>query len=210
MIHIIALLAKAGHGKTTVANYLRDEYGAKVVSLAGPLKRCAQKVMGFSDNQIYGSQAEKEAIDPRYGFSPRRFLQLLGTEGLREEFGPDVHVRALLRRIELDDEQSNDHGVYVVDDARFENEVKAIVDQDQFHGACIKIFCSDAPTTAGDHASEKEIDEIPQALIATWLLGSRAQGVKHLTDQLEYALRHFPKLAPFARALDALKTRRAA
>lgn len=211
MVSIIALLARAGHGKTTAANYLRDTYGAKIVSLAGPLKRCAKKVMSFSDEQLYGTQAQKEAIDPRYGISARRFLQLLGTEGLREEFGPDVHVRALLHTIEQDDAQNAGHGVYVVDDARFVNEVATVVESENHHGACIKLVCTDAPVTpGGEHSSEAGIDLIPEELITTTLVGSRALGVEDLRQKLEHALRAVPRLFPIARALDALKTRRAA
>lgn len=210
MIHVIALLARAGHGKTTVAKYLQDQYGAKIVSLAGPLKRCAKKVMNFSDEQLFGSQEQKEAIDPRYGFSPRRFLQLLGTEGLRGEFGPDVHVQALLRWIELDDANSEEHNVYVIDDARFLNEVRAVVEQENFHGACLKIVCVDVPATAGDHDSEKGIDLVPKELIAATVTSSRSAGVEHLKASVEMALRTNPRLAPITRGLDALRARRAA
>jgi len=211
MISIITLLARAGHGKTTAANYLRDTYGAKIVSLAGPLKRCAQKVMAFSDEQIYGTQAQKEAVDPRYGISARRFLQLLGTEGLRQEFGPDIHVQALLHAIERDDAQNEGHGVYVVDDARFENEVAAVVNSENHHGACIKLVCTDAPATpGGEHASEAGIDLIPEELITTTLISSRTLGVEDLRQKLEHALRTVPRLFPITRALDVLKTRRAA
>ena len=206
MIHIIALLARAGHGKTTVANYLRDTYGAKIVSLAGPLKRCAKNVMGFSDAQLYGSQAEKEAVDPRYGMSARRFLQLLGTEGLRHEFGPDVHVHALLHSIEEDDARTDTHNVYVVDDTRFTNEVAAIVDSDAHHGACIKVVCTDAPNMAGEHASEAGIDQVPVELIAETVVSSRALGVADLVAKIETTLRHNPKLAPITRALDSLRS----
>lgn len=211
MIHIVALLAKAGHGKTTVANYLRDQYGAKIVSLATPLKKCAQKVMAFSNEQLWGSQEQKEAIDPRYGFSARRFLQLLGTEGLRQEFGGDVHVRALLHSIRNDDAESPYHNVYVVDDARFPNEVEAIVDSLDHHGACLKIVCTDAPETAwGLHASETGIDQVPAELVAATVVSSREKGVKDLQEKLEKELRTNPRLAPIFRALTALSAKRAA
>ena len=95
VIYILGLLARSGHGKTTVAQHLVSTYGAEVRSLAGPMKRALQNVFGFSTAQLWGTQAEKEATDPRYGFSPRWLLQRLGTEGLRHEFGEDVHVRAL-------------------------------------------------------------------------------------------------------------------
>ena len=203
MIHIVALLARAGHGKTSVANYLRDTYGAQIVSLAGPLKRCAQKVMRFSHEQLYGTQVEKEANDPRYGFSAREFLQRLGTEGLREEFGYDIHVQALLHHIaRLDSNLTNVDGIYVVDDVRFPNEVGALVRSEDHHGACIKIVCTDAPETPNaNHASETGIDAVYPEQIAATLVSSRAQGVPHLIGELERALTTNPRLAPIRRAL---------
>jgi len=209
MIYIVAILAKAGHGKTTTANYLRDNYGAQIVSLAGPLKRCAQTVMGFSDSQLYGTQAEKEAIDPRYGMSPRTFLQKLGTEGLRNEFGQDVHVRALLREIRRrHDDSDGAQEVYVVDDVRFQNEVSAIANSEDHHGACLRVVCTDAPPS-GEHASETAIDRVYSEQIAATVISSRAQGVEHLISEFERALR-LPALAPIRRALLRSQTERKA
>jgi dephospho-CoA kinase len=62
---IIGLLGKAGSGKTTVANWLRDSYGAQKFSYAAPLKEMARRIYGLSDAQLFGTQEEKETIDPR-------------------------------------------------------------------------------------------------------------------------------------------------
>ena len=67
------------------------------------MKRAVRNVFGFSDAQLWGSQADKEGVDPRYGFSTRWLLQRLGTEGLRLEFGEDVHVRALLHGLQREE-----------------------------------------------------------------------------------------------------------
>lgn len=165
---ILGLLGRAGHGKTTAARWLREERGYEIVSLADPLKRVAATVMGFSHAQLYGTQAEKEAIDPRYGMSARTFLQRLGTEGMRAEYGLDVHVRAMLRRCAPG-------GLYVVDDVRFVDEVAAI---NAAGGAVIRIVCTDAPSAnVLSHSSETGCDAVPES----WLLGavthSRAAGV---------------------------------
>lgn len=207
MIHVLALLAKAGSGKTTVANYLRDEYGARVVSLATPLKRCAQKVLGFSDAQLWGTQEQKEA--PAFinaagvQQSARQFLQLLGTEGLRQEFGYNIHLDALVRQIEELDAVSEDHHVYVVDDVRFPNEVSYLVEDESFIGACVKIVCTDLPANDnGGHGSETGIDAVPGEQIAATVTSSRLAGVEHLIAQLEDALARAPALRRFKRVLD--------
>ena len=208
MPHIIALLAKAGHGKTTIAKHLEETYGTRTVSLAGPLKRTAQAVMGFSDAQLYGTQAEKEAVDPRYGFSARTFLQRLGTDGLRTFFGPDVHVNALLRQIALEGLASPERPTYVIDDVRFPNEVAAVVDNEgMVHGkaigTCIKIECTDAPvmSAGATHASETEIDRVPEGLVSAIITSSRAQGVGHLIETFEWALDNNPRLSMLRKAL---------
>jgi hypothetical protein len=207
MIHVLGLLAKAGHGKTTAAKYLQETYGAKIVSLATPLKRCAQKVMAFSDEQLYGTQAQKEALDPRYGMSARTFLQRLGTEGLREEFGPNVHIQALVGLLERLDSVSEDHDVFVVDDVRFPNEVEALVKSDDMHGGVIKIVCQDAPIRAGSHASESGIDEVPEELLAATIVSSSGEGVYDLHNKLESALRKSSRLFPIARQLNKNRTK---
>lgn len=171
---ILGLLGRAGHGKTTVARWLAEHRGFEIVSLAAPLKRVAQTVMGFSHAQLYGSQAEKDAIDPRYGMSAREFLQRLGTEGMRAEYGDDVHVRAMLRRCAPG-------GRYVCDDVRFSNEVAAI---NGAGGAVIRIVCTDAPATGGGHSSEAGVDAVPESWLLATVTTSRAQGVEHLIGEV--------------------------
>lgn len=121
MAIVIGLCGPAGSGKSTIATFLEREYGAVRYSLANPLKEIAKKTLDFTDDQLYGLQSSKDAIDERYGFSPRWFLQRLGTEGCRGVMGDDVWVNALLRRIRADGPK-----YAVVEDVRFCNEARAI------------------------------------------------------------------------------------
>lgn len=121
MTIIIGLLGPAGAGKSSVAKYLAEKRGAQTYSLARPLKEIARRALQFSEEQLYGTQAQKEAIDPRYGFSCRTFLQKLGTEGCRAVLGDDVWTRACLRQITIDGP-----AIAVIDDVRFVNEADAI------------------------------------------------------------------------------------
>lgn len=197
MIHVISLLGKAGHGKTTVANHLRDTYGARVVSLAAPLKKIAKAVMNFSDDQLYGTQEDKERVDPRYGMSARKFLQLLGTEGIRANLGGGVWLQALVFNIV---EQHKAMGspmssVFVVDDARFVNEIEFIQnlknrpESPKLFGTVVKLMCTDAPPAGNAaHASEAEIDQVRPDKIDAIVVSSRADGMDHLVQGFEAAL----------------------
>lgn len=204
MILFLSLLARAGHGKSTVAKHLTDKYNAKTISLATPLKRTAQACMAFTDRQLWGTQAEKEAIDPRYGFSCRQFLQKLGTEGMRKEFGQNIHLDTMVKALDRPSESN----LFIVDDARFINEIRYLNTLGRSHGphymrgATIKIVCTDAPAMIGsddvkNHASEREIDEVSEWDLATTVVSTRAQGVNHLVGEVEKALDTVPALHAF-------------
>lgn len=61
---IILLCGAAGSGKDTVGAYLADNFGAVLVSQADPMKRFAQKVFGFTDQQLWGPSEFRNAADP--------------------------------------------------------------------------------------------------------------------------------------------------
>lgn len=211
IIQVIALLARAGHGKTTIANHCRDKYGVTAVSLASPLKRIAQAAMGFSDEQLYGTQAQKEAAAYTDANgrtrSTRHFLQQLATEGIRRNLGEMVWCEALLYNIKKDHEATGQL-MYVVDDVRFIDEVKfikSLATHPEFLGHTIRILCPDAPPSGNDnHQSEREVDshEILSMIDCT-VVSTRAQGVEHLIQTFEERTR-LPGMAAVRAGLDRL------
>lgn len=164
---LIVLSGDAGAGKDSLADILEDR-GWKRYSLAGPLKRFAGDMFGFTDEQLYGPSSARNAPDPRWARtcprcsgngmraaaigpvivanrvfcedcegtgkindnSPRRVLQLLGEEYLRQM----IHVDALTMRARPDLEAMLARGEsIVVNDARNDN------DRNNLHawlGAC--------------------------------------------------------------------------
>jgi hypothetical protein len=159
MTTVVAFMGPAGAGKSTAARYMADQYGARSYSFARPLKEMARAIWDFSDTQLYGTQAEKEAVDPRWGMSPRTALQKLGTDAIRRFLGPQVWTEILIRQIRQDSPR-----LAVIEDMRFQNEAQAVLDLragpmgvNPIRGVVIRLDCPDRRSSdAGTHASEQE------------------------------------------------------
>jgi len=63
---IIGLLGQAGVGKDTAADYLVKKHGFAKVALADPLKRICREVFDFTEDQLWGPSASRNAPDERY------------------------------------------------------------------------------------------------------------------------------------------------
>lgn len=118
---VIGVCGAIGAGKDTVANILVDKFGFKRVAFADKLKEACRIIYSFSDEQLYGTQAQKEAIDPYWGASSRSLMQRTGTQALRHVIDSDIWVKALMQTL-----LQSGGGRYVISDCRFENEVKMI------------------------------------------------------------------------------------
>lgn len=117
---LIGLTGLAGAGKSEVAGYLAQHHGFRRVAFADPLKSMLLAA-GFSRAQVYGDL--KGALDERFGVTPRRVMQTLGTEWGREMAHPDIWVRLWAEKVA----DPLAHGVFVVaEDVRFENEAARI------------------------------------------------------------------------------------
>ena len=148
---IIGLAGPAGAGKSTAARYLESR-GVARHSFARPLKEIVRLTLDLTEAQVYGTQAEKDANDPRYGFSPRWFLQRLGTEGVRTVLGENFWTRIAIEKIQREAVPAS------IEDVRFLNEAAAIVEAG---GVVIRLFPPgwDAERDArnlSSHASERE------------------------------------------------------
>ena len=162
-------------GKSTVANLLVSEFGFTQASFADPLRQLAydiNPVVGYGVQQSLVLGGKPNLVPVYYaelvdgaGYERakkidevRRFLQRLGTEGMRKNFGQDVWVELLAQRIEplLRDGQN-----IVLADVRFPNEAAYV----QQHGYLWRI---NRPGYESDgHASESHIKALPATLDIT-------------------------------------------
>jgi len=154
---IIGISGNARHGKDTIANFIAEYLTCEIYHLADPMKEAAKILMDWNDSHVYGDL--KETIDPRWGISPREFLQWIGTDvfqcNLNDYFqsytgGRNHWVKLLLEKC------SDPEKIYVVPDVRFIHEAKAI----KKHGGIIIKVTRDIKTDVPNHASEREISQI--------------------------------------------------
>lgn len=183
MTIILGLMGAAGSGKSTAAKYLEEQYGAKRYSFAEPLKELAMRTLDFTHEQCYGTQAEKEAIDPRYGFSSRWFMQHLGTEGCRAVFGDDFWTGFCLYRIERD---APDFAV--IEDVRFADEAvairKGVRNGMSFGGLIWRLDCPDRQSDAdASHASEQGWIQAPFDLLISAPMSPGSALLKQAIDR---------------------------
>lgn len=131
---LIGLTGLARHGKGAVAAHLVEHHGFVKMSFADEVKAMARRIdpiVDWNDEPIYLSEAfgwangdenVVKANFPEY----RRFLQRLGTEGVRT-IAPTFWIEALKTRIHVH-QHVNKVSRIVVDDVRFPNEAAMFLD----------------------------------------------------------------------------------
>lgn len=119
---LIGIHGPLNGGKDTAANYIQakfpDSFGR--YAFAQPIKQACQVMFGFTKEQLE-DRVLKEKIDDFWGFSPRKAMQLLGTEYGRDMLRKDIWIK----RAEL--EHSKNFKISrgtIITDVRFENEAE--------------------------------------------------------------------------------------
>lgn len=150
MRNLIGIHGAAGSGKDTIAEYLVAYHDFVRYGFADPIKNGLAIMLGLSPCD-FAERERKEAPHPRYGVSPRRMAQTLGTEWGRQMVHPNVWVTAAevhCRRLAC----GGWTGI-VIPDVRFENEATWI----RANGGRIwHILRPDAPVVEA-HSSEAGI-----------------------------------------------------
>lgn len=159
---VIAFTGAAGSGKDTAANILISRYGYKKMSFAGTLKDAIAIIFGWPRDMIEGATKESrewremkdEWWSERLGINitPRRVLQLWGTEVGRNAFHKDIWIASLERQLYL---AGADDAKIVITDCRFENEAELIK---QYGGKLINIV-RPGVELSGSHITETGLPE---------------------------------------------------
>lgn len=76
---IIGIAGRKQSGKNTVSMYMEEWYGFEQRAFADPIKRALEQIFDWP-RSIWDSEESKNAVDPRWGVSPRQMAQHMGTE----------------------------------------------------------------------------------------------------------------------------------
>ena len=165
MKRIIAICGTKRSGKDVLANHIVNKYGYTKLSFAEPLKELVKQLFNFSDEQvglINGNNDEKDTIDERWGLSPRKALQFIGTEVLQHKIqelipniGRDYFANILLSKIE-------DNKTYVISDLRFIHEYEKIKHLDI---DIIKVIRPSITNGIGEQNFEQHLSEVENLYI---------------------------------------------
>jgi len=167
---IVGVAGRAESGKDTICDFARSiltnkNFVAKKIACADPLKDICEDVFwkshGVPPQAFYGAQADKNADLAAHGlsgWSGRKILQYIGTEGFRYIDSTIWAKHVAYRANQLYE------GVYdavFVSDVRFPEEAEAIK---SIGGVIWRVYrpSSDQPTSQGlsGHQSETSVDKI--------------------------------------------------
>lgn len=156
---IIGLVGKAKSGKDTTADYLVKEHNFVKVAFADDLKDLCMDMFNLAPHQV-STQEGKATIDPRYNKTPREILQIVGTDWFRSIY-PTIWVDRLINKLKVGRKNHN----FVVTDARFPNEIKALNDIGAHVVKLVRTNYENTGTFAA-HASETALESIPEEQFA--------------------------------------------
>lgn len=157
---IIGIHGFKGSGKDTVATYIARQYGFTQIAFADKVKEsiCGmfditlEQIEEWKNNDEYhvSITGPERAYDFKSRVTFRQFIQRFATEGVREVFGYDFWIQFVIDTYKGSFPQN-----FVVSDARFENELKAILGEG---GKNLHVIRPSA--TSDGHASEIAFDEL--------------------------------------------------
>jgi len=158
MSKIILFTGKIGSGKTTASAILK-KYGFIQYNFADALKQFALSI-GFTKEQLYGTQQQKLEINDFWKISAREFLQKFGTDVCRDSLpklipNMDMNNRSLWCRI-IEQHLDQPNELIVIGDGRFPDEIQLIKDH---NGVIIELIRNSTDSTDYiNHISETALD----------------------------------------------------
>jgi hypothetical protein len=147
-IRIIGITGLKRSGKDTISDYINTNYKYNKVSFVKPLKDICKTLFDLTSEQLNGD--EKEIIDKRYGCTPRKIMQFIGTDLFRNNMkiikdSDNIWVNVLKRKL------LKNKNKFVISDVRFQNEIDMI---QSIGGIIIRVDRKDLIYKKDNHESE--------------------------------------------------------
>ena len=136
MPRIIAICGAKRSGKDVLAEHLVRKYNYERIAFAEPLKHAIKTLFNFDDEQVGIGEdtgtGKKDALDERWGITPRAALQFFGTEVMQEkiqELLPDIKRNFFantLKNYIKTRMDANEGQRFVISDLRFLHEYEVL------------------------------------------------------------------------------------
>jgi dephospho-CoA kinase len=120
---VLGITGRKQHGKSTIAEYLKKQYGFVETAFAYPLKDMLVKAGMATHEEVYGAQ-KNDLV--------RWLLQKIGTDIFREQVDPNYWVKQMIEIFPKDAKN------VVVSDIRFPNEAQLIMSW--YGGKIVKVI----------------------------------------------------------------------
>lgn len=125
---IIGIMGNIGSGKDTIGDYLVREHGFIRLSFAMRLREALCLVYDLDMEETTDRALRDDPHSHMRGVTPRRAMQLMGTEGFRDLVSQHTWTDALARRIRELNKSPNPVKGVVVTDVRFLSEAETLTD----------------------------------------------------------------------------------
>jgi hypothetical protein len=161
---IIGICGYKGSGKDTIADYIQNQYGFTKLSFGSKIKDIVSILFGWNRTLIEGdtdfSRVYREMEDPwlseklKMEITPRKMLQYVGTDLLRNHLSNDIWVYALEKEL-------SSFELVIVSDVRFENEFDMIQRHNGFIISVERDLTHDITDThESEHIWKKCLDKV--------------------------------------------------
>jgi hypothetical protein len=183
---IIGVTGKAGCGKNTVADYLRDTYSFKTLAFADPIKDMLCSLLSISREELELEKV-KSIPHPILGVTARSALQTLGTEWGRDRVNSNLWARIVEDRIKV-----SGSPMHVISDLRFLNEAEMVV---RNKGTIFYVIREDTNDriqgeTEKSHASEGNYDKILKAYKDRAITIANNGSIEDLHQKLDFTIKN--------------------